>query len=86
MRVTRAVGSCLDIRHLLLLLIFGGYQDFTTAREKVLYGKDENTVSLSTFNVTDAVARRPISLSIRRLEILAYVVDCMQFDRAVNPW
>lgn len=86
MRVTRTVGSCLNIGHLLLLLTFGGYQDFTTAREKVLYGKDENTVSLSAFNTADAVARRPVSLSVRRLEILVYVVDCMHFNQAVNSW
>lgn len=82
MRVTRAVGSCLDIRNLLQLLIFWGFQDFTTAREKVLYGKDENTVSLSAFNTADFVACRPVSLSVR-LEILIHVVDYMHFNQAV---
>lgn len=83
MRVTRAVGSCLDIRNLLRLLIFWGFQDFTTAREKVLYGKDENTVSLSAFNTADAVACWPVSLNVRGLEILIHVVDYMHLNQAV---
>lgn len=83
MRVTRAVSSCLDIPNLLQLLIFRGSQDFTTAREKVLYGKDENTVSLSAFNTADAVACWPVSLSVGGLEILIHVVDYMHLNQAI---
>lgn len=51
MRVTKAVS--------LSGLASADLQDFTTAREKVLYNKDENTVS---FDPRDLLIRQPAGL------------------------